>query len=116
MLWRYIALAKENKLDIAAQELSENAAKFTKPRWPAAVIDYYLGTIDEKKMYVAADDTDPKKRSEQLCETNFYTGELKLLKNTPNEALPLLRAAERDCPATFYEFHGASAELKRLGF
>jgi len=80
------------------------------------VIDYYLGMIDEKRLYAGADDTDPKTRSEQLCEANFYTGELKLLKNAPNEARPLLRAAQKDCPPTFYESHGASAELKRLRF
>jgi tetratricopeptide (TPR) repeat protein len=116
MLWRYIALAKGNKTELASRELSENAVMLAKSRWPAPVIDYYLGRIDEKKMYAAAHEPDSKKATAQLCEANFYAGQAKLFKNDRSEAIPLLRAAEKDCPPTFYESHGASAELRRLGF
>ncbi len=116
ILLRYIALTKENRIEIASRELSEHAAKLDVTRWPAPVIDFYLGKIGEMEMYAGAENSDPKKRTEQICEANFYAAEAKLLKKATNEAIPLLRAAENECPTTFYESHGASAELKRLGF
>lgn len=116
VLWRYITLAKKNRMETASRELSENADKFNEPRWPRPVIDFYLGKIDEKDIFAAAENPDPKKRSEQICEANFYAAEAKLLKKATNEAIPLLRAAEKDCPSTFYEAHGASVEIKRLGY
>ena len=116
ILWRYIMQAKEGGLETASRELSENAGKLKEPRWPAPVIDFYLGKIDEKEMYAAAEHLDPKKKSEQVCEADFYAAEAKLLKGATEEAIPLLRAAEKDCPPTFYEAHGASAELRRLGY
>jgi lipoprotein NlpI len=67
-------------------------------------------------MYAAAENPEPKKNTEQICEANFYAAEAKLLKGATEEAIPLLRAAEKECPPTFYEAHGARAELKRLGY
>jgi lipoprotein NlpI len=116
ILWRYITVAKENKMEIASRELGEHAAKLNETRWPVPVVHFFLGKINEKEMYAAAENPDPKKTSEQICEANFYAAEAKLLKSMTNEAIPLLRAAEKECPPTFYESHGARAELKRLGY
>ncbi len=115
ILWHYIALARENRMEIASRKLGEHAAKLNETRWPAPVVHFFLGKINEKEMYTAAENPDPKKRSEQICEANFYAAEAKLLKGVTNEAIPLLRAAEKECPSTFYEAHGASAELRRVG-
>jgi lipoprotein NlpI len=116
ILWRYIALARENGTDIASRELGEHAAKLNETRWPTPVVHFFLGKINEKEMYVAAENPDPKKRSEQICEANFYAAQAKLVKKATKEAIPLLRVAEKECPPTFYETHGASAELRRLGY
>ncbi|MBI1995088.1 MAG: tetratricopeptide repeat protein [Deltaproteobacteria bacterium] len=115
ILWHYIALARENRMEIASRKLGEHAAKLNKTRWPAPVVHFFLDKINEKEMYTAVENPDPKKRSEQICEANFYAAEAKLLKGVTNEAIPLLRAAEKECPSTFYEAHGASAELRRVG-
>lgn len=128
LLWRYLAQAKTSGLDVAQRELRDSAAKLDdgaqKERsveappaanWPTAVIDFYLGKISEKAMYAAAEDRDLAVKSEKLCEAGFYAAEAKLLKNESKAAIPLLRTAEKDCPAAFAEAHGASAELKRLG-
>jgi lipoprotein NlpI len=114
ILWRYITVAKNKGLQTASRELGENASKLKERRWPAPVIDFYLGKIDEKAMFAAAKNPDQKKNAEQICEANFYAGEAKLLRAAIGDAIQLLRAADRDCPPTFYESHGASAELKRL--
>ena len=80
-----------------------------------AVIHYFLGEIDEKSTYAAADHADARKRIEQVCEADFYLAEAKLLKNATDEAISLLRAAEKNCPDSFYESLGATVELRRLG-
>jgi tetratricopeptide (TPR) repeat protein len=116
ILWRYITRAKIEGQQAPARELTENAAKLKDLNWPTPVIDFYLGKIDDKRMFAAAENPEPKKNTEQICETNFYAAEAKLLKGATEEAIPLLRAAEKECPPTFYEAHGAHAELKRLGY
>jgi lipoprotein NlpI len=127
VLWRYLAQAKTSGLDVAQRELRDGAAKLgdggaqkeqvaeTAANWPAPVIDFYLGKISERAMYAAAEDRDAAAKREKLCEASFYAAEAKLLKKESKDAIPLLRTAEKDCPATFAEAHGASAELKRLG-
>ncbi len=115
VLWRYLTQAKSGDLQAAARELGDNAAKVKERGWPAPVIDFYLGKIDEKAMYAATENPNAKKKSEQICEAKFYAAEARLLKGATEDAIPLLRAAEKECPPTFYESHGASAELKRLG-
>ena len=115
IFWRYMAQAKSGDVQVASREFGENAAQLKESGWPAPVIDFYVGKIEEKAMYAAAENPDLKKNGEQLCEANFYTAEAKLLKGATEEAIPLLRAAEEDCPPTFYEAHGARAELKQLG-
>ncbi len=115
MLFRYLVEAKiGNALD-AARDLEVDAAKLKERRWPAPIIDFHLGRIDEKKMFAAASDPDPRMQIEKICAANFHAGESRLFRGQVSAAIPLLRAAERDCPPYFYESHGASTELKRLG-
>jgi lipoprotein NlpI len=115
IIWRYVTSVKTGDSQPALRELSDNAEKLKETRWPFPVINFYLGKIDEKGMYAAADTADPKKKAEQICEANFYLAEAKLLKANVEDAIPLLRAAEKECPPSFYEAHAARAELKRLG-
>ncbi len=114
ILWRYLSLAKGQGLETGIKELARNANRLQNGHWPAPVVDYYLGKIDQNALYAAAKNSDPKKTAEQLCEANFYAGEAALLRSSFEEASSLLQLAERDCPKTFYEWHGASVELSRL--
>jgi lipoprotein NlpI len=63
----------------------------------------------------AADDPDPKTKQGQLCEANFYIGELALQQGAKEEAARLFRISATDCPREFVEGHSASAELEALG-
>jgi lipoprotein NlpI len=63
----------------------------------------------------AADDTDTNLRRVQVCDANFYTGELSLLKGSKEEATRLFRLAASDCRHDFIEWSAAKAELKALG-
>ena len=115
MLWRYLAFAKANGIPAAARELAEQSTKAIDKRWPTAAIDYYLGKIDEGALRGAALTNEALKNSEQICQANFFAGEAKLLKGIHEEAIGLLRAAQSQCRPDSQFFHGASAELKRLG-
>ncbi|HEY2989310.1 MAG TPA: tetratricopeptide repeat protein, partial [Candidatus Binatia bacterium] len=112
-LWLYLSERRAGQRGQAGLESLPQQIDLGK--WPGAVITFYLGKIDEKTMYAAAENPEPKKKTEQICEANFYSAEAKLLKGETTEAIPLLRAAAKDCPPTFFEARFAHAELKRLG-
>jgi lipoprotein NlpI len=115
ILFRYLVEAKIGNALEAARDLETDAAKLKPREWPSPIIDFHLGKIDEKAMFAAANDPDPKVKNEKTCTANFHAGEARLLRAHVSGAVPLLRAAEKDCPSHFYESHGASTELKRLG-
>jgi lipoprotein NlpI len=115
MLWRYLAFAKANGIPAAARELAEHSTRSIDKRWPTPAIDYYLGKIDDGALRGAAMTSQAPENSEQICQANFFSGEAKLLKGINEEAIALLRAAQSQCPPDSPFFHGASAELKRLG-
>ena len=115
-LWRYLALGKANDERGAARELNEHAAR-TSPdkQWPAAVLDFYLGRIDERSLYAAAEAAEDMLKTEQQCQANFYIAEAKLLKGAKEDALSRLQTAKSQCSPNSPFFHGANAELKRFG-
>ncbi|HEU4340653.1 MAG TPA: tetratricopeptide repeat protein [Candidatus Binatia bacterium] len=113
ILWRYIAQARSGGMQTAMEELVINTATLKGQRWPAPVIDFYLGKIDEKALYAAAESSDPKRRSEQICEANFYAAQAKIFHDAPIDAISALRLAE-NCPPNSVAAHGARAELKRF--
>jgi lipoprotein NlpI len=115
MLWRYLAAAKANGAAAAAHELAELSTRTIDKRWPAAAIDYYLGRLDDNGLRAAAAISDATENIDQICQAAFYAGEAKLLKGTNDEAITLLHAATSRCEPNTPFFHGASAELKRLG-
>jgi tetratricopeptide (TPR) repeat protein len=115
ILFRYLAEAKIGNALAAARDLEVDSLKLQERRWPAPIIDFHLGRIDEKAMFAAANDPDAKIKNEKTCAANFHAGESRLFRAQVSAAIPLLRAAEKDCPSQFYESHGASTELRRLG-
>jgi tetratricopeptide (TPR) repeat protein len=115
ILFRYLAEAKIGNALAAARELERDAANLKERRWPRPIIDFHIGRIDEKAMFAAANDPDPKTRNEKICAANFHAGEARLFRAHITAAIDLLRAAEKDCPPHLYQSHGASTELKRLG-
>jgi lipoprotein NlpI len=116
VLWRYLALGKANDNRGAARELADLAARVSADkRWPTAVVEFYLGKIDETSLYAAAKAAEEKVQSEQQCEANFYVAEAQLLKGAKDDAISRLQAAKIQCPPNSAFFHGVNAELKRFG-
>jgi len=62
----------------------------------------------------AADDPDANTKKGQVCEANFYSGELALQQGVRQEAVRLFRLAAAGCPHDFVEGPAAYAELKAL--
>lgn len=113
-IWRFLAQSRSGKAKEARPALAEAAKGLPAGKWPAPVVDFYLGKATEPALMAAARHADPKTQGEQVCEANFYAGALKALRNQAAQAAPLLRAAEKDCPREFVEYNGALAELKLL--
>ena len=46
------------------------------PTWPAPVVRLFLGYLSPAETLAAAEDKDPNTKQGQVCEANFYSGEL----------------------------------------
>jgi lipoprotein NlpI len=82
-------------------------------KWPAPVIRLYLDQLTPEAALAAADDANPDTKKGQVCEVNFYNGELALRRSDKDARLFKLAAA--DCPNGFIEHDVAVAELRLLG-
>src|SRR5205814_8200014 len=84
----YIALW----LDILGQrsrlpsQMAKATATVDMAKWPAPVIKLFLGELTNEAALAAANDAAPKTRRGQLCEVNFYAGEIALLGGASHEA------------------------------
>lgn len=106
-LWRDLAERRNN----SPSHLAETAKQLDMTVWPAPVIRHFLGELNIEQTFGAAFDTDPKTKTAQTCEANFYSGELALLTKNKKEAQRLLRLAADQCPPSFIESTAALAEL-----
>jgi len=105
-------------LDIIGQRsnvpsrLTQAISQIDMTTWPAPVIRMYLGQTTPVEILVAADDPDARKKKGQMCEANFYSGELALRQDAKDEAMRLFGLAVSDCPPDFDERAAADAQLK----
>jgi len=109
-LWRDILrkrLGQPGQLAVATKQLDMT-------KWPAPVVRLFLGEVTVDAVLAAADDPNPNKRKGQVCEANFYAGELALQRRATEEAVRLLRLTANDCPKNFIEWSAAVAELRVL--
>jgi tetratricopeptide (TPR) repeat protein len=95
--------------------LPQAIAHINMTKWPAAVIRLFLGQTTPVAVLAAADDPDADTKKSQVCEANFYMGELALQQGVMEEAARLFRLAAADCPRDFVEGPAAYAELNALG-
>jgi lipoprotein NlpI len=110
-LWIDILDKRGNRPSPLAQAIS----RIDMTKWPAPVIRLFLGQTPPAAVLAAADDPDPNTRRGQVCEANFYSGELALQQGVKEEAARLFRLAAADCPHAFVEGPAADAELRALG-
>jgi tetratricopeptide (TPR) repeat protein len=110
-LWLDIA----NKRSNLPSQLSDAVTQIDMTKWPAPVISLYRGSLTAVDVLAAAKAADVKTTNDQVCEANFFTGELALLQGAKEEATRLFKLAAADCPKRFVEWPAANAELKALG-
>jgi lipoprotein NlpI len=96
--------------------LSAAVSKIDMATWPGPVIRLFLGQLTPAALLAAADDPDPAKKRDKLCEANFYSGEMALRQQAKDEATRLFRVAgSDDCKKVDPEWRAAHAELRALG-
>jgi lipoprotein NlpI len=110
-LWVDIASRRNN----LPGRLAQASARIDMTVWPAPVIRLFTDQMTPAAVLAAADDPDATRKKGQVCEANFYSGELSLTKGLKDEATRLFRLAASDCPHGFNEWEAANAELKALG-
>ncbi len=110
-LWLDIVNKRSNR----ASRLPQAISQLDMTKWPAPVIRLFLGQMTPEAVLAAADDPEPNNKKGQVCEANFYSGELALQQSAKDDAARLFRLAALDCPKNFYERPAANAELKALG-
>jgi lipoprotein NlpI len=106
-----------SKRDHQASRSPQAVSQIEMTKWPAPIIRMFLGQVTPAAVLIAADDPDARTKKDQLCEANFYIGELALQQGTNEEATRRFRLAAADCPHRFNFVEGAAAyaELKALG-
>jgi lipoprotein NlpI len=114
-LYTAIWLDIVDKRSNLTSRLAQAVTRIDMTKWPAPVIQLYLGQLSRADLLAAADDPNPRTRKSQVCEANFYTGELELQQGAKEEATRLFRLVAADCPKSFHESVAAEAELKALG-
>ena len=110
-LWLDIADRRSN----LPSRLPEAIKQIDMTKWPAPVIRLYLGRLTPEAVLAAADDSDATKKKEQVCDANFFSGELALQRGAKDEATRLFRLAATGCPKNRDAYDSANAELKALG-
>ncbi|HTO65079.1 MAG TPA: tetratricopeptide repeat protein [Bradyrhizobium sp.] len=110
-LWRDIVARRDNR----PRRLAERVAQLDMAKWPAPVVHLFLGETTPEAVLAAAENSDSWLQKGQICEANFYTGELALQQGSIEDAARLFSLAASDCPKGFIERSAAKDELKSLG-
>jgi lipoprotein NlpI len=110
-LWLEIVNTRSNLFS----QLPQAIAHLDMSNWPSPLIRLFLGQTTPEAVLAAADDPDPETKIGQVCEANFFSGELALSKGSIDGAKRLFRLAADGCPRGFTESDAANFELKALG-
>ena len=103
-----------NKRSNLPSRLPQAIAQLDMTRWPAPVIRLFLGQMTPDAVLAAADDPNGMIKQRRVCEASFFSGELRLMQGTKENAAHLFRLAATDCPKTLIVWSAANAELKAL--
>jgi lipoprotein NlpI len=104
-----------NKRSNLPSKLAEAAAQIDMTKWPAPIIRLYLGQMTPEAIIAAAAEPEASKQESQVCEANFFSGELALQQGKKDEATRLFRIADEGCPKDSFQLIAAKDELKALG-
>jgi tetratricopeptide (TPR) repeat protein len=117
VLWLAVARARAKQED--RKELEDLASKIDRDKWPAPILDVYLGnSTPEEARSKAASWPDENTRREVACDADVYLGLYALATDDKEEASRSFQSAVENCPigaAEANELAVAKMEAKRLG-
>ena len=113
-LWLSLARMKAGVADTGNVSLANNAMTLNMSQWPGTVVKFLMGQAKREEVAAAANEGDPARLAERVCDADFYVGEYDLAHNNAPAAKPLLQRAADKCPFASFERMGATAELMRL--
>jgi lipoprotein NlpI len=124
VLWLHLARLKAGTPDQGPRSLQNNAITLEVKRnqdgttgltrWPGALVKFMQGTGTRESVAAAAQEGDPARLAERVCDVDFYLAELDLARNDVAAAKPQFERAAEKCPFASFERMGATAELMRL--
>jgi lipoprotein NlpI len=124
VLWLHLARLKAGLPDQGPRSLANNAITLDVKRnqdgtpgltrWPGALVKFMQGTGTRESVAAAAQEGDPARLAERVCDVDFYLAELDLARNDAAAAKPQFERAADKCPFASFERMGATAELTRL--
>lgn len=113
-LWLSLARMKAGVADEGEVSLANNATTLDLNQWPGPVVKFLMGQAKREEVAAAANQGDPAKVVERVCDADFYVAEYDLAHNDAAAAKPLLQRAADKCPFASFERMGATAELAHL--
>jgi lipoprotein NlpI len=113
-LWLAVARMRAGIADNDNISLANNAMMLDFDQWPGPVVKFMMGQAKPEEVAAAANQGDPTKLAERVCDADFYVAEYDLAHDNAAAARPLLSRAADKCPFASFERMGATAELKRL--
>jgi lipoprotein NlpI len=110
-VWLHIARAHQGSSD--RQELERNASRVDRARWPASVLDFYLGNVDADSARKEAERGPTADLPSRLCEADFYVGEFFLHGKDAAKGRKILETVIDRCRPANIISTAAKAELSR---
>lgn len=111
VIWLYIARAKAGAK--AEDELAKNAGALSMTKWPAPIIQLFMGKITPDAVLQAATDKDPERSAKQQCEADFYIAEYQALHGQRDAAQENFRLSAETCNRNYFLYvKSAQEELK----
>jgi lipoprotein NlpI len=124
VLWLHLARLKAGVPDTGQLSLANNAITLDVrrnqdgspglTRWPGPIVKHMLGDMTREAVAAAAQQAEPQRLAERVCDVDFYFAELDLVRNDTAAARTQLERAAEMCPFASFERMGATAELMRL--
>jgi lipoprotein NlpI len=128
VLWQHLARKKAGQDD--AQGFALQARHINSAKWPAPVVNLFLGRLTPEQTLAAASNPDSIKpdsikegmqvpvvltAQQQHCQAEFFVGEYFLLRQEKSNALAHFRTVRDTCPHYLQGYPVATAEMARLG-
>ncbi len=113
VVWLHAANMRAG-LDDAA-ELATNTARVDSTTWPGPVLAFFAGKLTADQLVAWAARAEPRLRSDQHCGSEFFAGQVAMVKKQPAEARKRFEETRATCSKRYTEHAAATADLARLG-